>query len=246
VELQKTLKAGLNPNAMIYIPDTNQAMGLLELAVRAKNEPIAMALLDAGAAIDGYSEKLGPLISIAVQQGLEHVTRFVIENKPDELLRLNPDNFPLAYAVDQGNLALVKLLLRELVKDKEKYQELLDKNLIISIYKGPQHASISHTLIDAGADIEANKTLVLVAAIYGNSLEFVDEAFKVGANPNSEYQGMLVLQIAIELASSDQKAGSVLIIWKILEVGANQCFLDTESNDLPENVKYILLRFRSC
>jgi len=55
-----------------------------------------------------------------------------------------------------------------------------------------------------------------------------------------------VLQIAIELASSLEKAGSLLIIWKILEAGANQCFIDVDSYDLSENIKHVLLEFRSC
>jgi len=207
-------------NDRIMIPNTDQSIGLLDLSMRAKNEAYALNLLDSGADISRYSKDLPPLISVSIEQRMDKVTSWILENHPESLQGIALGDLPLAYPIRDGNAELLTHFLRVLGDELPRHQEQIDNLLVLAISLGDLWAEVSEILIKFGADFGKNPDLTLAAAIKGQSEKYVKEALLLGANPNAEVYGVSMSALAKESLEEKRTPAAKANLKQLFQAGA--------------------------
>jgi hypothetical protein len=191
-ELRLSLVAGTPADAEIFAPDTDLAIGLLELAVAAKNDDAVAELLQVGARFDSLEGRFGnsSILEVLAQQGLVLALAAYIDEDSSTLVEAGAD--ALLAAVAYGQLPAAELLLDRMNAIVGQRQVQTDEALIWAARRND--AAATQMLLARGAD--APSSLALVAAVANCSPDSARELLSYRADPLPYYEGEHVASYA--------------------------------------------------
>ncbi len=183
------------------------------------------------------------LIRAAQYNDVDEVKRLIGMGKKINVKNLASDgNFPLHYAVENGNVEIVELLLNAGAKVTVKNYE---KRTPLMMLDEDASADMVNMLLRSGAAINAvdkNKNTVLILAAGNASEEIVRVLLLNGANMNAQNKkGRTALMQAVE-------AGNLENVRALLESGADVNLEDKEGETARnmttgEDIKNLLITF---
>jgi hypothetical protein len=222
-ELISGLNAGLSPDALLFVPQSDRSISLLELALRAANDDAAVELMQRGASTDLEEEFFGmPLLDVAAQQGLTRSVSFLIEQDPTVLVRSGGD--PLRLAVGYGRTDTARVLLRQMlsVVPAEELQPVPDEALRIAVFEEVEMEFLE-SLIQAGADPQATPELpaAIWIAVRYCSPDQASFLLQRGVDPNPRHEDVHIAIPAFEcfLSEGDDADADAREILQLLSNG---------------------------
>ena len=153
-------------------------------AILAGDNPRALALVDAGADVDGWVPGDGTPLILAVRNGQLGLAEALLDRGADPNLVARGEGAALIAAADQGDAAMVRLLLARRADPNIAVQG--DGNPLIAA-SGSGHLEIVELLLAAGATVDAvvpsDETALITAARRGQ-LPVVRRLVEAGADVN--------------------------------------------------------------
>ena len=114
-------------------------------------ESMGRYLLDLGASPNGSPERKGPLHT-AAQMGLEGLTRLLLQNGAQPLLKDGNHRTPLDVAISSAREDVVSELLKVEIQDPALREEYLSQALCSAIVRGHSKRDMALLLLQAGAN----------------------------------------------------------------------------------------------
>ena len=190
--VQVLLKAGANPNAKASDGET-----CLEMAVQSRKPEIVSALVAAGVDVKYVSPEGDSAALAAAQNGMEGSVEIIriLGKAKSNMDASNAAYTPLSYAVEQGNVELVKALL-----ESGANPNALTASGRAPLFIAADNKEITELLLTAKAD--PNMLLhggmsALTNAIESGTPEAVEALIKAGADVNKlDGNGSSPLQVA--------------------------------------------------
>lgn len=240
------LDSGGSPDAELRIPNGDRRLHALELAIRARNEPAALLLLQRGAGVADPTLYL----EWAAEVGFKDVAAFLLDRYPAALLETRSTSHPLIIAIANRHRDITALLLYRMntIGGAER-QAILDEALVAAVGAyDPQNGdkAIIDDLLKAGAS--AANTPVLAGAILQCDADLVSTFLESGADPRRGYDAGRGSQTPVEYAvrcfeRADVTAEAALAVLAQLEkAGADPCLLWNRP-ELPPSMVGVL---RGC
>lgn len=237
------LTAGGDPNTELTIPGANTKISLLELAMRSRNEHVALLLLQAGAA----TSEVGTLIEWAAEVGFADVMAHLLDQDPVRILMMRRESHPLVIAVAHRNRNIVSLLLEKMatIGGYAERQEILDEALIAATgtYDGGVTAELVDDLLKAGAS--ASNTPVLAGAVLKCSPELISVFLAAGADARGQYDAGRGSFTPIEYAVRCFQRGDIpshtaeAVVDQLIGAGADLCLLARRPS-LPARLRVLV------
>jgi ankyrin repeat protein len=244
--LDTWLSSGGDPNARLFVPDSDRTIPVLELATRAGNESAILTLLGVGADIENQGGFV-PLLEMAAQKGMVDAVNALIARDPTRLSTVNPRNNPLVLAVGHGHREVVLALLDSMpayLSDTEWQNVLNEALVIVTSNAAPDSISLASDLLRAGADVQSMP--VLAGAAIACSVELVKLYLANGADPNQLHGGQSPLDYGLQCFAKDREQAGYAILSALVEAGADACSVDVASPDIIDSARIAIERIRSC
>lgn len=219
-ELISRLDGGMSPNAALRVPESDVAIGLFELAVRAKNDQAATVLLERGA-----EPRVDPAISTSVfdivaTQGLVGTLQVLIDRDLEGFLSNGAS--ALTHA-GQGDAARVVLHRMVAETPSDQLQNALNEALQYAIVSSADLA-FKRELVDLGANPETSYALVAAASTC--SVEDVELMLGTKVDPNQRYHGRHVAEAALacfDPSKGIDKMEAVALVSLLYRAGSDVC-----------------------
>lgn len=179
--------------------DTRNSNGYtsLHIAIRNRDLRIVKLLLDHGADINVFSEKVGPPLTLAAELGYEEIVTALLRHGVD--INDVRHGTALIAAAKEGHSTVTRLLISE-GADVNKFDPCTGTALIAAADQG--HTEMAMELLAEGADVDASgprdETALGVAAFHGNE-KLVRMLLEAGADINlaQDYSGTALYAAAL-------------------------------------------------
>ena len=236
-ELLLAFDSGIGPNASLFVPNSDIAVYLLEIALGAENDAAALELLSAGASVPSVESRLGDysLLQYMARHGMTRSILYWIDRNPTAYYEDGGASF--LSAIFFGHTWTAEALLSRLKMSlpPDELQRILDEALVRAVGKKVEPTFIERLLAE-GAN--PGSSPVLIAAVANCSPNAVDTFLRLGSNPNEVHEQTHVATYALRcfslLGEEDARSSFARIIRSLFSAGSNVC---AALAHVPKNVE---------
>lgn len=204
---------------------------MIQLALQGRKDEIGVLLLRAGADTSIVIEKLGmSALQVAAQQGMTSTVALILGQNPKELLLVQDEEAPIAFASYQGNYDTVEVILVAAEKNEIDIQQSMASAMFGALNN--RHPDIVRLLIRHGA--KTDKDGILHSAVSSSSHSIVKLLLRHGFSPFRIVEGYSVMDILVlRLDRNPADPSAEIILDELIAAGVNPCEFSEKVEDLP-------------